>query len=227
MGSISKSFALILILLITISCLIMINPTFAQSIPTPSVPTFTVRFVSTSHSVTTTDPYTGKSTTQQYENNNIQITIKNQPFPAALNGNTSNLYYNIQIKGHFADYWTDQYAYSDVSPVNLPTQSNSEYTVLFLPANYQSGDKVDIQVEAMLGYQYSDWYSGPQHDAPFMEYNFIYQASGWSPTQTFTMPITIAVLLSIIVAVAVVALLIIIVSLLLYRRHRKTVNLNQ
>jgi hypothetical protein len=232
MGRIGKSLALILILLIAISSLslLMVRPAYAQSIPPkPSVPEFTIQFVPISSSVTSTDPYTGKNVTHQYKSNNIQITIRNQPFSATVNGNASNLYYDIQIKGHFAQDWTDVYSYSDVSSGNLPVQSSTEYTVVLIPANYQSGDKVDIQVKAILGYQYSSWYSGPQHDVPFMVYYFVNQASGWSTTQTFTMPNTFLMenFTHIIAAVVVLALSFAVVALLLFRRHRKNTNNNQ
>ena len=102
MGSSGKSLALILILMIAFSglSLSMIRPAYAQnstnptysptsspiSLPTPSVPEFTVKFVDFSYYVPTTtsiDPYTGQNITNQgyyVENRTIELSINNQPF---------------------------------------------------------------------------------------------------------------------------------------------------
>lgn len=64
----------------------MVKPAHAQSIPTPSVPEFTVKFVNASYEVPTsysTDPYTGQNVTHSsyfVENSSIELTITNQPF---------------------------------------------------------------------------------------------------------------------------------------------------
>ena len=71
------------------SVFIMVKPAFGQSIPKPLVPEFTAKFVASSNSVTTTDPYTGQSTTKQNENNTVQLVIKNQPIPTSVIENGS------------------------------------------------------------------------------------------------------------------------------------------
>ncbi len=82
MSRINKRHALLFILIIVISGLSLwiIKPVFAQSIPTPSMPQFTVKFVNASYSVTSTNSYTGENETQLISNNSIEVTIKNQPF---------------------------------------------------------------------------------------------------------------------------------------------------
>ena len=173
------------------------SPMPSIPIPTPSVPEFTLKFVDNSYKVpptktSTTNPYTGKTTTTtipgySVENLTIEVTIKNQPFPSTLNGNISNLYYNVETKGHFGYGWTEWYTYSYSSPGSLQSQSNSEYTVLSFPANYQSGYEIDFQVEAILGYQYTyTYFIGV--DIPVHASSFAYQSSDWSPTQTITIP---------------------------------------
>jgi uncharacterized membrane protein YciS (DUF1049 family) len=88
--------------------------TEVESIPKPSVPEFTLKFVDNSFDVPPTydiDPYTGKNVMTQagyhVENKSIQVTIKNQPFSnyKDANGTVIMLYYDIRLKGHFGDYW--------------------------------------------------------------------------------------------------------------------------
>jgi hypothetical protein len=82
-----------------------------------------------------------------------------------------------------------------MSPTSLPwpTQSSSGYTLLLFPASYRTDDKVDFQVKAILGYQYSYdtyFYGQQSHILPLRVNDFIHEESGWSSTQTFTMPET-------------------------------------
>jgi uncharacterized protein (UPF0333 family) len=44
MGRISKKFSLLFVLILAVSSIIMAKPAFAQTIPTPSVPTFTIQY---------------------------------------------------------------------------------------------------------------------------------------------------------------------------------------
>ena len=217
MNSRSKGFSVLLILLLTASSLIMAKPAFAQSIPTPSIPQFAVKYANHSDDIppittSTTNPYTGKATTttipsQYIVNFTLDVTILNQPFPAIINGNASDLYlyYNVRIKGHFAsgEDWYYQYPSFPAMPSytstggtldgsyndTLPTQSNSQYTVLSFPANYTSGGEIDFQVEALFAYQVTTYQGNYYFKTP--ETFFTYQSSGWSQTQTFTMPASI------------------------------------
>lgn len=177
MGSISKGFSLLIVVILAVSSLMMIESANAQLIPSPSVPEFTVKFISSPYSVTTTDPYTGKSITQQYDNKTMQISITNQQYTYS-NGSTFYLYYNIRTKGHFAQDWTELYptfqlwanaqAYESSNYMNdkmpyialtaedpensrfgLP-QSKSAFTTISLPTPALSG-QVDFQVKAMVG----------------------------------------------------------------------------
>ncbi len=198
-------------LLLAFSIFAIVQPASAQSIPKPSVPQFTIQHADHSYDIpetTTTkiDPYTNKTVTtiipgRHVKNITIDLIIKNQAFPSVINGNTSNLYYNIHTKGHYGKEWQAQYssfpehAHTSgpwaISNIGLPTQSNSEYTVISLPANYRVDDEVDFQVRAVLGYQYSYWtsfYGQTTHIIPTQEHIFYFQTSDWSPTQTFKMP---------------------------------------
>jgi len=137
------------------------------------------------------DPYTNETTTEtipgyHVEDVTIEITIKNQPFAAPVNDeNYNTLYYNVRVKGHFEENWRELYdSYSD----NLPAQSNSMFTVISISADYPDGGQVDFQVEAILGNHYL--YYTPQHPlfpGPYEDYG-VAGTSGWSNTQTITIP---------------------------------------
>jgi hypothetical protein len=201
MGNIGKEISLLLVVILAISSLIMTESAFAQSIPKPSVPEFTLKYVDKSYDVppkttTTTDPYNGKITTTNIpgyhvKNFSIEVSIKNQPFPSTINGNKSSLWYDVQIKGHYGGDWSDQYPSSIMSPTSLPwpTQSSSAYTLLSFPASYRTGDEVDFQVKAISGYQYSydTYFYGQQpHIVPLRINDFIHEESGWSNIRTIT-----------------------------------------
>ena len=203
MGSISKNLALILILIVVISLLtfLKVGPVYAQPIPTPSAPQFTVELVDHSYDVapkttSTIDPYNGKNITKTIPGYHVQkftidLTINNQNFPSTLNGNKSNLYYNVRIKGHFEQGWNELYPYTTTSIGSLQQQSSSDHTILSFPANYRVGDQIDFQVQAVLGYQYSyetTFYGQTTHIIPMQVNSFIYKSSAWSQTQTFAMP---------------------------------------
>jgi hypothetical protein len=137
----------------------------------------------------------------------------------------------LRSKSHPAENWSEQYV---VSPSTLPVQSNSQYKLLTYTPNYPTGEKVDLQVEAILGC--NEYSTAPENPAIRFAH-FTAQSSDWSPTQTFTMPNnpTITpnlspsskpiyfpenVLLAIIAVIAVTALLLAVFLLLLYKRNR-------
>jgi hypothetical protein len=68
----SKGFAVFFILIMAISSLsaLVIKPAVAQLIPIPSVPEFTLKFIHTYYF----------NNTQQYDNDTITVSIKNQPY---------------------------------------------------------------------------------------------------------------------------------------------------
>jgi hypothetical protein len=205
MGKINKTFALFLALIVTTSCLMVltVKSVNAQSIPEPSVPQFTVALVDHPYDVaptttTTIDPYTGKETvitTPGYhaENKSIDITIKNQPL-ATYNdaeGHTINIYYNVRVKGHFAEEWEWKELFSPFEISNAregiswaanqsPIQSNSGNTVVSCSADYPSEAKVDFQVQALQGY-FTKYYP---IIADAYGWYFTGKVSSWSNTQT-------------------------------------------
>jgi hypothetical protein len=161
--------------------------TDASGIPKPSVPEFTLELVGPPYYVNTTyslDPNTGQIVAKiGYTNpySALKINVKNQPFSDSY----GDLYYNVRVKNHsVTDNWVEAYRVAHF----FPKQSNdSDYTnVGFSIQGYNfigtlAGCQVDIQVEAMLGRigRVSTSIGG---------YGFIGETSGWSETQTISIP---------------------------------------
>jgi hypothetical protein len=188
MGTKSKSFALFFTLIMAISSLslCMVQSAFAQSIPKPSVPQFTIKIIDTSYDVPTTytiDGYTGENIThpgRHVSQNSIQFTIRNQAFTPNVDGNTLSLYYIIRTKGHFIeiDKWTIFPTLQLDKSGYISAQSGAD-TVLILPGglSFPANSQIDYQVQAILGYHKIVY--------PYMS-TFESSSSDWSPTQTLT-----------------------------------------
>ncbi len=162
----------------------MIESVFAQSIPNPSIPEFTVKF---EHS------YYIKAN-QKYDNNTITVIIKNQPYTYSMNGTIYQVFYNIWIKNHSKQEWTwDErwtQGWTELYPIgtyygkeftsylqehyeaitnNTPIQSNSEYT--YVPLTYYDppldgvgnvfpiilNTTLDFKVKALVGHSTQGW----------------------------------------------------------------------
>jgi hypothetical protein len=166
----------------------------AQSIPKPSVPEFTTRYLDKSYDIpptTTIDPYDGQITNvpgSHVTASAIEIRIKNEAFTPFTtdSGKQVGYYYNIRWKGHFENDWT--YAFkANYGSGYFPRSDGAEtvfstdgqYTCGFhIPntADFRVGDQIDFQVEAMIGYV--------MDPGPFESEVFEGQVSGWSSTQT-------------------------------------------
>ncbi len=197
MGRIRKSPSVTLILITVFTSLMLIGSVSSQSIPKPSVPTFTLTFQDNSYTILprimrTTDPYTGVQTRSNtapiyVQNKTIQVTITNQPFAPYTdsNGNTIGLVYDVRYKGHYSSTWWS------LSPHVYFNQSNSattEIPVAFAGNYDQTGGiaslngnptpdvKIDFQVQALTGH--IELLNGL--------YNFTGESSGWSSTKTIT-----------------------------------------
>jgi hypothetical protein len=198
MKTMSKNASLILTLILASSSLIMIKTAYA-AVPKPSVPEFAVQPIGPSYDVPPTyslDPNTGQFVTQNgyhVEYSYAEITIKNQAFPAIDDsGNPVSFYYNVRIKGHDeTDNWLEVY----YSGNGLPTQSDSNYTKIPIPVERQNmgiqipaGSKTDIQVQAMIGRIGRVFNPNSTSQIDMYPYRFIGETSGWSNTQTVTLP---------------------------------------
>ncbi len=230
MDSITKSLALILIGIMTISCMSIstvesVSAQTAQTIPRPSVPEFTAKVVDT----------------------NLEVTIKNQPLTPYENGSYPNLYYMFR----FGDNNT-QIGHWDYDPMYyvLPSTyggyyeaSDSDFTVVSLSLKgkqFPSG-QIGIQATALVGNQY------PTSEQNGTVYAFEGHYSGWSNTQYIAIPASSSSptpsptspiptintgsltepFPTVLFVIASVIIAVVITCVLIYNRHRKTAYLKQ
>jgi hypothetical protein len=203
MGTKSKIFSWILIVLLVASSLIMIKSAYAQAIKKPSIPEFTAKYVDRSYDIPPTygvDQYTGKTIItkpgEHIDNRTVEITIKNQPFTTFTdtNGNSICMFYNVRFKGPFGQNWTEMFGvqrtvwYSFSNPVDnfgymIQTYS-SQYTIVEI-TNPPAQGQMDIQVKALEGYTNRTTVQGHIFMAQ-VAYTFFGEESEWSNTQTVT-----------------------------------------
>lgn len=176
-----KRAALLLATVLALSDLVMAQSAFAQQIPKPSVPEFTVRYVDSSYDVPPTygiDQYTGKTviTKQGYhiDGRMVEFTIKNQPFISYndSSGNNVGLYYNFRFKGHYGEEWS-YYPFKPDGRSTIPYNgaswgtgdrspkfpaTTSDYTVVSIDfgvlfrGEVPIGSEVEFQVQALIGH---------------------------------------------------------------------------
>lgn len=225
---------LFLLLLLVASSLVMVKFGSAQSIPKPSVPEFTLNYVDNSYDVppetsSSTDPYTGEVTTStipgyHVDNRIIEIRIKNQHYSGS-----QTLFYNYSYKGHYEDTWkyyaTGSYS-RDSSGPNFISQSTSDYTV----ATFSAPEKgqIDFRVQAQAGYYDRTELYIILPGAPFSEYSFVGEVSGWSQPQTIAIPESSALLpIELMVLAVSVIIALVAVSIVFIRRRIKALELKQ
>jgi hypothetical protein len=250
MGNINKTFALILTLIITLSCLILLSvkPVTAQAIPKPSVPEFTVKF--TYDSSCATDYYFEKNETYR----TIEFLIKDQPI------DRNRLLYDIRVKkANTTDNWqvfrfsaanymgSNQTEYNALLTLNLTkiVFAEGSPSIFYYPQYYMHFDSGDlhVQIKAIVAK-----YVFPAPDNPYAGYYDVKAESDWSNTQTITVPERTASpsptaplptvnigphtpeaepFPTSVLVVALILLAVVIASVLLFRKHRKTVNVIQ
>ncbi len=208
MRNMQRTFPLLLIAMLAISSLsltaLTVKPACAQSVPTPSVPQFTLTFQDNSYVVqpttlTTTDPYTGKQTIvgstigESIANASITVRITNQPFTPYTDANNNNiqLYYNVRWKGQYTDSWEASlfpYVYvvqdssNDYTDIPLGFTSNTFTWGDVAQINWHAlGNSVNIQVEACTGYIIQ---TGNPPYSPLNQTFIESESSDWSNTQT-------------------------------------------
>jgi hypothetical protein len=182
MSTASKTLALTLILLMTLTSLMLLTaePVTSQSIPKPSVPEFNAKLISPPEE-------------SQSVNRTIQLSIKNQP-----SFSDYGFFYIVRARINDGN-WSLLYTID-----NVPAKSSGEYTVFSYPSDgpvveYQyylgdrienlfAGDKVDFQVQAMIGSIHRVY--NPNHTSQLDMYPYVFtgEVSDWSNTQTITMP---------------------------------------
>ena len=172
----------------------------------PVVPAFTAKLVDRSYNVpaaSSVDSYTGQTLTtpaHRVENYTIDVTIQKPGFLSG--GDTGGFCYNVRVKGHFGVDWFNFYRigegpklsnYSNsvtltyildlITPENepaYPSRNNDLVTSANSISEVPPNSQLDFQVEAMTGY----WTRTIQFDSE----HFVAQESGWSNTQTVTIP---------------------------------------
>jgi hypothetical protein len=178
MGSTSKGFSLLLVIVLAVSSLIIVESAFAQSIPKPSVPEFTAKLISSPPE-------------SQPVNRTIELSIKNQP-----SFSDYGFFYMVRARINHGN-WSLLYTID-----NVPHQSDGEYTTFSYPSDqpvveYQyylgdgikhlfPGDKVDFQVQAMVGSIHRVFNSNFTNQLDMYPYVFTGETSDWSNTQTIT-----------------------------------------
>jgi len=196
----SKRVTLLLIFILAASSLIVVGS--VSGVTKPSVPEFTMKYVDLSYDVPPTygiDQYTGESVTNagyHVENRTIEVAVKNQPFVSYIDNSTGapwniTLFYNVRLRGHYADNWTAVY-----NPYyGYPEQSNSDPTVITyslddnvypLWDNLQQGGQVDFQVQALIGYVHREYNPNATDQLQMWPWVFTGETSDWSSTQTVT-----------------------------------------
>ena len=190
MGSINKGFSLLLVVILATSSLMMAKSAFAQSIPKPSMPQFTIRYIDESFDASTQpsiDPYTGEAippNSYHVDRRYIQVSIRND-LPTISAGSPSEYYYNVRYKGQFTEDWTE----AKTAAYGYYRPSDSAYTLInytlssfsIIGKDLAVGTKIDFQVILMYGVIGKDISQGPLGP----EY-FSGETSGWSSTKTVT-----------------------------------------
>ncbi len=206
----SKYVALLVIAFLTLPSLMIVESAFAQSIPKPSVPEFTLKYVDYSYDTSPTygiDQFTGKTVVtdegEHFDNRSVVFAIRNQPFIPYVDwdNKTIGLYYNFRYKGHFGNAW-EYYTFSESgqswrygsaffvfiekSPYQELSASNSEYTdiTLRLPFLFGYGKPpMGTQVDFQVQALIGKiTYAGDGY------YNFAGERSDWSNTQILDIP---------------------------------------
>jgi len=172
MGRVGKSLCLLFVVLSAAS-LLVIQPTTAQSIAKPSVPEFTLKYV--------------------YRfGNTIDVIIENQPFTSITlpDGHITELRYFVHAENQFSTSpikINTKFPLQDSTSVSNQTivTMTSERLVVDFP--YPNGwfliidGKMDFKVNAEIGYR--DFINNSTR-----YYFHVLEESGWSPTQTISLP---------------------------------------
>jgi hypothetical protein len=203
----SKLATQLLIAILVLSSLVMCGSARAdaQTIPTPSVPEFTVRLVNNScatqpTTTATIDPYTGKQSnvtipSQYVKDEYIEVQIKNQAFTLYtinyhnIDNRTVNLYFHVVSKGSFSEDWS----VVDDSTTQIENYTSQYTTIkLYTQQNIPSPAQLDFKAQAIIGYLVNQF--EPEEPVPppnFPRINFVINGttSDWSKPQTLTIPV--------------------------------------
>jgi hypothetical protein len=172
-------------------------------IPKPTTPEFSISLANSSYDIPAKykiDEFSGQEVltqaAQHYQNQSIQITIKNQPFtPFKTNGFEINLYYNVSWKGHYGDAWRSSefnYRASSTDSTIIAITPSTDYLGYINNEPAWIGEvpdgAYDFRVQAFIGY----WVQESDFKPPYLSVNYYEvwtgQTSDWSSIQTITIP---------------------------------------
>jgi hypothetical protein len=177
----------IIIVLVLSSLSLIAEPAYCNPVPTPSNPIPT--------------PSVPTLCSSSIDNNTLEMVIQNQPFASYIdNGWNISLFYNIRLKEHTTENWTefydpeDGYPYQSPGPtqtfIELGTFGDSGFTLRSVSKIIEvtSGTHEDFQVEAMIGYLHR--VPNPNATGLIDMYPWVFtgETSSWSTTQTITPP---------------------------------------
>ena len=190
---------LLLVILSVASIILSIELTLAQTIPKPSVPEFTVQPIGPSFDIPPTYSFNASNGMfyvnegYHFQYSTVEVIIKSQAFTNETN--VDHLLYNVRLKPHnYPDsYWDELF---NPNRDGFPIQGRSNYTIIPIAAEgatelqYQipAGATTDIQVEAMIGHIERGFNGNATNQIEMYPYIFVGQTSGWSNTQTVTLP---------------------------------------
>jgi hypothetical protein len=210
MNNYCKAASIALLVLLIAASLIMVKPAAGQS--KPSVPEFTISVTDQSYDVPTTTTSTtdldGRvitKTTPGYHmmTGKIEVSIKNQPFTPYYDsdGYPIKLYYHIRVKLLNPVYWRyfpgeESYfeatnaTYTTVTYGYLGHDFVHDWAGMPAYSPYRVDGTVDFQVEAFIGHTNTTYrYTGaPVIRSEDLIVKYVGQTSGWSNTQTATIP---------------------------------------
>lgn len=197
-NSTKKSFYFTFLLIVLVSSpMLLLLPHADAAEQKPSVPQFSTQFIDRSYDIPASshiDPYTGNTVDvplQHVTNYTIEIVLKNQKYDT-----TSEVYYNIRVKGHFeSNNWTQLFGYEYSSS---RMSNTSETTFVFYSdgdnifrgkdgsvINAPIGGQIDIQANTYFGYY-------EPSSNPYQQFgggwHFTTTSSDWSATQILTIP---------------------------------------
>jgi hypothetical protein len=173
MVNLCRCLTLFLVVILTVSNLLMIGSSDAQTvppaIPKPSVPSFTLHFV----------------------DNSLLLTIQNQPLVYQYNG---SFFYNVHFRSHGSENWT-QLRYN--GELDLADANSAQTSIDLGPlegANGLSipykldvplGCQLDVQIQALIG----GFFKVAVGDMVGLGHTeFSGETSDWSGIQTITVP---------------------------------------
>jgi hypothetical protein len=203
-ASMSRTITITLLLVLAASSMLCFETANAQSVPTPSVPTFSLAFIDHSYDMpgrTVDDGYIGPHYVPAHHDRNgtVEITVANQPFTPYVDANnhTVDLFFHFRCKGHLDSTWI--VTPDDGFSVTYLETSSTQYTVFSYWINEEwVGDhsgrvpnipqdgKIDFQVEAFIGYSDTICTSIARRADDYHTY-FVGQVSGWSNTRTISL----------------------------------------